>query len=258
MKTIFKLLVLFGAVEAFSQSNSSDLQLNKAENHPIQYYLSIPKNWNRNRQWPMVVILEAADKEYKKNAERFINARGDMPFILIAPFNTNNGNQGRRDPNTFPYSIETWDYIDKVGDCQFNEEGLQQIIKEVSAKYNGEQKIYLTGFEAGTHVLWSTVFNHPEWLKAAASVAGNFRNRCVEPGKISKDPSGKNLPIKSFVGDKDEYFRPSGKIYNQWTEVKSIASTNGFENVSETIISNKDHVPMPEEVMNYFYSLLQK
>src|SRR5258707_3485007 len=126
MKTIFKLLVLFGAVEAFSQSNSSDLQLNKAENHPIQYYLSIPKNWNRNRQWPMVVILEAADKEYKKNAERFINARGDMPFILIAPFNTNNGNQGRRDPNTFTYSIQTGDYVTKAAEFQLVEKGLIQ------------------------------------------------------------------------------------------------------------------------------------
>jgi poly(3-hydroxybutyrate) depolymerase len=147
--------------------------------------------------------------------------------------------------------------MEKVGDCQFNEEGLQNIIKEVSMKYNGEQKVFLTGFEAGTHVLWAIVLNHPEWLKAAASVAGNFKNRCAEPSKISTDISRKNLPIKSFVGDKDEYFSPSGKLYNQWTEVKSLAASHGFENISETVLSNKDHAPMPGEVMNYFNSLLK-
>jgi len=252
---LLPLLVLM-AVGAAAQTNN-DLQPIKCENHPMQYFLSLPKNWSKTKQWPVVVVLEAADKEYKKNAERFITARGDMPFILVAPFNTNNGNQGRRDPNLFPYSKETWDYMEQVGDCQFNEEGLQNIIREVSMKYNGEQKVFLTGFEAGTHVLWATVLNHPEWLKAAVSVAGNFRNRCAEPSKISTDPSRKSLPIKSFVGDKDEYFSPAGKLYNQWTEVKSLAVSHGFENISETVLPNKGHVPMPEEVMKYFNSLLK-
>jgi predicted peptidase len=258
MKTIFTFLTLLITFNTFAQTNSSETQLIKSKNHPIQYYLSLPKGWNKKKQWPVVIILEAADKEYKKNLDRFITARGDMPFILIAPFNTNNGNQGRRDPKLFPYSTETWDYMDKVGDCQFNDDGIQNIIKEVSANYNGEQKIYITGFEAGTHVLWSIVFNHPEWLKAAASVAGNFRNRCVEPSKISNALSKQNLQIKSFVGEKDEYFAPSGKVYNQWTEVKSLATSHGFENISETVLPDKGHVPMPDEVMSYFNSLLKK
>ncbi len=258
MKAIFSFLMLMNAFNAFTQPNSTEPLLIKAENHPIQYYLSLPKGWNKNKQWPVVVVLEAAEKEYKKNMERFMVARGEMPFILVAPFNTNNGNSGRRDSKVFPYSTETWDYMEKVGDCQFNDEGIQSIIKEVAAKYNGEQKIFLTGFEAGTHVLWSMVFNHPEWLKTAASVAGNFRNRCVEPSKISNDPSKKNLAIKSFVGEKDEYLAPSGKFYNQWTEVKSLATSHGYENVSETVLPNKGHVPMPEEVIAYFNSLLKK
>lgn len=251
-------ILLFLSLEMFAQSNTSELQQLKCENHSMQYLLSLPKNWSKNKTWPVVIVLEAADKEYKKNAQRFIAARGDMPFILVAPFNTNNGNQGRRDPSLFPYSAADWDYMEKVGDCQFNEEGLQNVIKEVSTKYNGEQKVYLTGFEAGAHELWAIVLNHPEWLNAAAPVAGNFRNRCAEPSKISVDPSRKKLPIKSFVGDKDEYFRPAGKVYNQWTEVKALATSHGFENISETIISGKDHVPMPEEVMNYFGSMLKK
>ncbi len=192
--------------------SQNSLTLQQVAGHPMQYYLSLPKDWTTSKSWPVVVVLEAADKEYQKNAERFEAARGDMPFILVAPINTNNGNQGRRDPKLFPYSNETWDYIEKVGDCQFNDEGIGKIIQEVTSKYNGEKKVYITGFEAGAHALWSIVFNHPEWLKAAAPVAGNFRNRCVELGKVSNDASKKNLPIKSFVGDGDEYFRPGKNL----------------------------------------------
>lgn len=242
----------------FAQDGSSDLQLKTASNHPIQYFISLPKGWNSTRKWPIVMILEAADKEYKINAERFVKARGNSPFILVAPYNTNNGNQGRRDPKVSPYSTETWDYIDKVGDCQFNSEGIHQIMLDVTKEYNGEEKIYLTGFEAGAHDLWSIVFNHPEYLKAAIPVAGNFRNRCVESSKISNDPSKKNLPIQSLVGELDEYFGPSGKIYNQWTEVKALASANGFASISETVIPKKGHVPMPEEVMAFINSLQKK
>jgi len=56
--------------------------------------------------------------------------------------------------------------------------------------------------------------------EAAVSVAGNFRDRCVEDAKISTDPSRKDLPIRSFVGGKDEYFGPSGKVYDQWIKVR--------------------------------------
>ena len=260
MKTIAFLAIttLLGNSLVFGQDGSSELQLKTASNHPMQYFISLPKGWNKTKKWQMVMILEAADKEYKINAERFIKARGNLPLILVAPYNTNNGNSGRRDEKVFPYSKETWDYIDKVGDCQFNDEGIHQIILDVAKEYNGEQKIFLTGFEAGTHTLWSIVFNHPEYLKAAISVAGNFRNRCIESSKISADPSKKNFPIQSLIGETDEYFGPSGKFYNQWTEFKTLAIKNGFHNISETVVPKKGHVPMPDEALNYIISLPKK
>jgi len=95
----------------------------------MQYYLSLPKGWNKNAKWPVVVVLEAAEKQYKLNAERFLFHTGRFALLLVAPINTNNGNQGRRDASLFPYSAETWDYMEKVGDCQFNDEGLKQVIK---------------------------------------------------------------------------------------------------------------------------------
>ena len=253
-------IILFVAIVAFSSASAQtgDLKLTTASNHPMQYYISLPKGWNSSRKWPVAVVLEAAEKDYKVNAERFLSTRGDLPFILIAPINTNNGNQGRRDPSIFPYSTETWDYMDKVGDCQFNDEGILNIIADVAKQYNGESKIYVTGFEAGTHVLWSFVFNHPEILMAAVPVAGNWRNRCFIPEQITNDPNKKKFPIHSIVGEQDEGFGPKGIVYGQWTSVRDLAASHGYKDISETVVAKQGHVPMPEEVWAYFRSLIGK
>lgn len=250
--------ILVATLLALRVSAQSELAPIKAEKHLMQYYLSLPQGWSAEKTWPVVVVLESASKEYKKNAERFVVARGAMPFILVAPINTNNGNQGRRDPTLFPYSSETWDYMEKVGDCQFNNEGIAAILKEVSEKYHGESRVFITGFEAGAHALWSIVFNHPELLRAAVPVAGNFRRRCVEQGKISNDPSKGNLPIRWFEGGKDKSDPVSTILYEQWKDAKSMAQSAGYNNLSEETVDSKGHEPMPEEVMAYFRRLLEK
>ena len=232
-------------------------QLKKASNHSMQYYISLPNNWSAKTTWPVVVVLEEAAKEFKKNAERFIAARKDMPFIIVAPIITTNGNYGIRDSSIYPYSKAVWDTIDKISNCKFDMDGLQHIIADVKKNYAGSDKVFLTGFEAGTHFLWAAVFQHPEWLYAAAPVAGNYRSRCVESSQVSNDVSRIQLPIKNFTGSEDEYFAKNGKLYAQYLEAKQLALSHGYKNISETEIAAKGHVPLPDEVMNYFYSTWQ-
>ena len=251
--------VAIGCILLMTQSvTAQKLQLKTATGHPMQYYVSLPDGWNASTKWPIVFVMEAAEKEYKLNAERFVSARGKMPFILVAPIHTGNGNQGRRDPDLFPYDTKTWDYIDKVGDCTFNDDGIRQIIQEVRRLYNGEEKIFVTGFEAGAHVVWSLVFNHPEYLKGVAIVAGNYRSRCVDEQAISKDPSRVSLPIRAFTGAKDETWGASSNLFVQWTTARDLAKKNGYTIVDEAIVPDKGHEPMPGEVMNCFHGLLKK
>jgi hypothetical protein len=112
-------------------------------------FFPLPVKWSKEKKWPIVVIIESANKEYKENALRFVQARKEMPFILIAPYNVNNSRSGRRDPRIFPYSTETWDIIDKMGDCKFNMDGITQIVKDVRDQYNGEQNILLPVLKRG-------------------------------------------------------------------------------------------------------------
>ena len=257
MKPTVKATYLFVCLLSFNRlcSQSTALQVKKASYHPIQYYISLPDNWSSKTKWPVLVELTDADKQFKKDAEQFISARKDLPFIVIVPFITTNGNQGHRDSAIYPYKKMVWDSIDRLSICRFDIEGLQNIIKDVQKNYSGTDKIFITGFEAGTHLLWAMVFQHPELLYAAAPVAGNYRGRCMENNSFSNDASRIQLPIKNFTGSEDKGFGRNGSVYYQYTEAKNLALSHGYKNISETEVPNKGHVPLPENVLEYFNSV---
>jgi predicted peptidase len=248
-------IIVSQTIHLSAQNPNSSIELKRADHHPMKYYISLPNKWSASKKWPIVVIAEAAEKEFRKNAERFVTARGDMPFIIVAPCNTTNGNHGLRDTTIYPYSTAVWDTIEAMTTCRFDLEGVQQIIKDVQKMYSGSEKIFLTGFEAGAHLVWAMVFQHPELLYAAAPVAGNFRNRCMDISPFSNDPSRSKLPVKNFVTLDDKDFGKNGRFYNQFEEAKKMALDHGYKNITESVIEGKGHVPLPDEVLNYFYTL---
>jgi len=260
MRPIFIFCIALVALKAQCQEKTTgNIELKTANGHPMQYFISLPEGWNKKQQWPIVLVIESADKAYKENMMRFVKARKNMPFILVAPYNVNNSRSGRRDPTVFPYSSKVWDMIEQVGDCKFNLDGITQIVKDVQQAYNGEQKYFITGFEAGAHTVWQLLFQHPERLKAAAPVAGNYnQNSCMEASLFSTDSSRINLPVRGFSGDQDQYYGKNSPVYFQWQNAAKEAGLHGYKNISETIVAGKGHVPMPEEVLNWFYTFLKK
>src|SRR4030095_1375454 len=248
--TTIIVLLLLEMITTYGQPAA--LNFKKASNHPMQYYVTLPDNWSSKSKWPVVIVVEAAEKQFKTNAERFITARKDISFIIVAPFITTNGQQGQRDPNIYPYSSVIWDTIDKISTCKFDIDGLQSIINDVKKDFSGSDKVFITGFEAGTHLVWAMIFQHPELLYAAAPVAGNYRARCIENHSFSKDDSRTQLPIKNFTGTDDKDFGLNGRFHNQYLEAKNLALSHGYKNISESEVPGKAHVPLPEEVLNYF------
>jgi predicted peptidase len=248
MKQFCLALLLTSVVSVNAQSQ---IELKKASGNAMQFYLSLPDGWSNKKQWPVLVILEAAEKEFKKNTERFTEARGSLPFIIVAPIHVNNGNQGRRDPALWPYSTETWDLIDKQGDCLFNHDGILAIIDEVKKNYNGEDKVFISGFEAGTHALWPLVFEHPEKFEVAIAVSGNYNQKtCINSQVYSDSKAIVTLPIIGLAGDQDQLGAPGGIFHEQWLAAKKVGEDHGFKNISFKMISGKAHVPMPKEVFD--------
>jgi len=249
-KIIALLICLVTTARLYSQP--SDLQLKKSTTQSIQYLISLPNGWSAKSKWPVVIIASDAEKQFRKDAEQFIAARKSLPFIIITPFITTNGSQGHGDPSIYPYSKAVWDTIDKLTICKFDLDGLQSITWDVQKNYSGSDRIFITGFEAGAHLVWAMVFQHPELLYAAAPVAGNYRNRCMETNAFSNDPSRAQLPIRNFTGAEDQDFGVKGKIYSQYLEAKGVALAHGYKNITETEVQGKGHVLMPDKVLDYF------
>lgn len=232
-------------------------QLKTASNHPIEYYLSLPDGWVEGKKWPVVVVIDSADRDFLQAATDFANARGQRPFIVVTPLVVTNGGAGYRTVPTYKYSDAVWDRIQNEGQFKFDMDGISAIIQDVGKQYGGDYKYFITGLEAAGHTIWGILFNRPESVRGAALVCPNYLGRWVDEAHIATATERVVLPIRNFVGTKDELCSPGKPIYTQMQRAISVAQTHGYKKVSLTIVEGKGHERLADEVLAYFSSLLQ-
>lgn len=232
-------------------------QLKTASTHPIQYYLSLPEGWTATKRWPVVVVIDSAEREFQQAATAFAQARQQQPFILVTPLVVTNGGGGFRNVPTYHYSDAVWDRIQTSGQFNFDMEGINAIMQDVVKQYGGEGKFFITGLEAAGHTIWAILFNHPELLRGAAIVCPNYLGRWIDETRISTAPERASLPVRNFVGTKDTLCIPGSPIYTQMEKAISVAEAHGFKNVSVARVEGKGHERMAGEVLAYFSSLTQ-
>ncbi|HEV7396418.1 MAG TPA: hypothetical protein VGN86_07905 [Pyrinomonadaceae bacterium] len=230
-------------------------QLKTASTHPIQYYLSLPEGWVAGKKWPVVIVIESAEREFQQAATAFAQARGHQPFILITPLVVTNGGAGYRSVPTYHYSDPVWDGIQKSGQFRFDMDGITAIMQDVTKQYGGEDKYFVTGFEAGGHTVWGILFNHPEAVRGAALVCPNYLGRWVDEKTISPAAERTGLPIRNLIGTRDELCSPGKPIYTQMQNAMSLADAHGYKNVSLARVEGKGHERLADEVLAYFSSL---
>ena len=232
-------------------------QLKTASSHPIQYYLSLPDGWSAGKKWPVVVVIDSADREFLQAATAFAQARQQRPFILVTPLVVTNGGAGARSVPTYHYSDQVWDRIQNSGPFKFDTDGITAIMQDVEKEYGGEDKYFIAGLEAAGHTIWGILFNHPEALRGAAIVCPNYLGRWVDEAHISSAAERSALPIRNFVGTNDTLCSPGTPIYTQMQKAISVAEAHGYKNVSLTRVEGKGHERLADEVLAYFSSLIQ-
>ncbi|HEY6045583.1 MAG TPA: hypothetical protein VIU65_03215 [Pyrinomonadaceae bacterium] len=230
-------------------------QLKTASSHPIQYYLSLPEGWVAGKRWPVVVVIESAERDFLQAATAFAQARQQRPFILVTPLVVTNGGAGYRSVPTYHYSDQVWDRIQNSGPFNFDMDGITAMVQDVVKQYGGEDKYFVTGLEAGGHTVWGILFNHPEAVRGAVLICPNYLGRWVDEAKISSAAERAALPIRNFVGSKDELCSPGRPIYTQMQKAISLAEAHGYQNISVTRVEGKGHERMADEVLGYFSSL---
>jgi poly(3-hydroxybutyrate) depolymerase len=245
MLRLFPILLAFTTILAGAE-------LKTASHHSMQYYLSLPNGWAAGKQWPVVVVIEDANRQFEATGTRFDAARGDMPFILATPLVVTNGGARSRQVPTYKYSDAVWNEIERTGACQFDFDGIRAVVSDIHRQYGGEEKFFLTGFEAGGHTVWAFLFLYPETLRGVAPVETNFAARCMDGDSRSTAADRAALPIKVFGGATRS---TAGSLADQTHRAIDLAQQRGFRNIAETQVAGKGHEPLPAEVLAYFFSV---
>ena len=73
---------------------------------------------------------------------------------------------------------------------------------------------------------------------------------------FSNDLSRVLLPVAGFSAANDSLYGSKAANYNQWLSAQKTAVDHGYQKLTEFVIPGKGHMPLPDEVINYFYALL--
>ena len=227
-------------------------ELRALANHPMRYLISRPKGWTPGTAWPVVVVIDAAAREFRGNLEQFVQARGERPFILVAPFVVTGGGANYRASDAYPYSEADFAAIEKMGPFAFDESGLRAVIDDVAAKDGGVARPFLTGWEAGGHTVWALAFRHPEWWQGVIPVSPNYQGRWVDDASFSKDPARARLPIQVLFLSEPVGGAPGNlPAFRAQTDAAIAAGrAHGFTRIERVEIQGRPHGPLAAEVLD--------
>lgn len=225
-----------------------------ARTHPMQYELSRPTGWRPGGRYPVVLVIPDASRDFRGNLQAFVEARGDAPFLLVAPDVLTSG--GASLPHQqFQYDAATWARAEAGPAFAFDAAGVEAVLAEVQARDGGQPGAFLTGWEAGGHTVWALAFEHPGWWRGVAPVSSNFQGRWLSgPGS----PGGARPPLKVFfcgtLTGRDEQGR---QFWLQQTRAAiDAAVARGFARPEVEVLEGTPHGPQARAVLAWFSALL--
>lgn len=239
---------------ARAQKGALHIEKRTATGHPMHYLVSLPAGWNAARQWPLVVVIPDADRHFEEATRDFMNARGDRPFVIVTPLVLGGGGTAQQHVDDFDYGKEVWDQIGADGNCKFDDDGLTAVLTDVRQRYHTEEKVFMTGWEAGGHVVLAQVLNHPERLRAVAVATPNFQGRCVSDAP----PGSLDLPVRMFHGSLDTLSAGRGTpLSSQWERFRALAQSRGYTDLGDLVAPNRPHGGLAAEIMAWFSTLIR-
>lgn len=260
-RTAFASLALLSVLDAPpAPAADGGITLQTATTHPMKYHLSLPQGWTEGARWPVLVVVPDAAREFETNLAAFVKARGALPYILVAPHVVTSGGANYRLAGSYRYSDADWKKVADSGDWRFDEDGIAAVLSDVATRYGGEERVFLTGWEAGGHTVWAYTFRHAERLNAAAIVSPNWRGRWMADGAWSTAPSRASLPVEILFCDRSKVEHPEG--WDAWVgqskEAMDVAAAHGFRKVALVNLPGRPHGPLAADVVAFFESVRRK
>jgi dienelactone hydrolase len=251
------LVAMPAVVPAAGGVEPAAITVRQASTHPMRYHLALPSGWKADRTWPVLVVIPDAGREFEMNLASFVRARGDRPYILVAPEVLSCGGAESRTAGHYSYTPTEWDSLQRGDDFAFEDDGLQAVLTDVRRLWHGETQAFLTGWEAGGHTVWAQALRHPERWRGVAPVTTNYQRRGVDSTSISRAPERATLPIQPF-----RCGAPRGDVAHAMTFLEQQtalavhdARDHGFRPLPVRVVPGADHGPLPGAVLAWCDSL---
>jgi dienelactone hydrolase len=241
-------------------ADSAAISTHRASTHPMRYHLALPSGWKADRTWPVLVVIPDAGREFEGNLSLFVHARGDRPYILVAPEVLSSGGERSRTLEHFSYTRAEWDSLQGGDDFAFEDAGLQAVLADVHQQWRGEPKAFLTGWEAGGHTVWAQALRHPERWRGVAPVTANYQRRGVDSSSFSRAPERASLPIQPFRSGAPtaEMAKFMTFVDQQTAQALRDARDHGFRPGAVRVIPGAEHGPLCEAVLAWCDSLRRR
>jgi dienelactone hydrolase len=227
-----------------------------APGHPMQYFVSPPDNWQPNRDWPVLVVITDAYRRFRDTAEVFATARGGAPFVIVTPLVLSGGGTAQQHMADFDYDQAAWERAATDGNCAFDAGGLTAVLADVRQRYHAEAKVFMTGWEAGGHVVLSQLLNEPERLRGVVVVTPNFQSRCVSDAPARHDPAAMAVPVRNLVGSNDTT-AARGPLGGQWGAFENVARGRGFTDLKVMPLPGRGHGSLATDVFDVLTSWIR-
>jgi hypothetical protein len=228
--------------------------------HAMRFHLALPQGWVASRSWPVLVVIPDAGREFEGNLMQFVRARGDRPYILVAPEVLSCGGAGSRTREHYSYSTAEWDSLQGGDDFAFEDAGLAAVLTDVHEQWRGDSKAFLTGWEAGGHTVWAQTFRHPERWRGVAPVTTNYQDRGVTASTFSRAPERKTLPIQPLRCGAPSADAAAAVPYCEKQTAVALreAREHGFAPRPVRVVAGADHGPLPDAVIAWCDSLRRR
>ncbi len=278
MKPCPLLLTLF-ALASSSIVRAADLptvdQVFTTSTHPMKYVVSLPSQWTPDKKWPVII---APNAHYGNKAATLkmlapLNEKLKAGFIIVSPIVINSDPvapmqeyRGEIADGIRAADAKTGDYgRDDDARAAFDSAGIRAIIQDVHRLYGGEERVYITGFSASTHIVYLFLFTHPELLKGALINSGVYRGRGVDEAQLPllNSPERARVEIKFIAGEQDK----GAALYAEnWAQTKALLVRSGHpeSKFHEEIIrqGNTENLPVghtwfPTRIMDFFIGIQQ-
>jgi len=225
--------------------------------HGMRYHLALPTGWKPGGSWPVLVVIPDAARDFEANLRRFVTARGDRPYILVAPEVLTCGGARSRTAEHYTYTPAEWRALRPEGDFSFDDKGLVAVLAEVHRAWGGAPKAVLTGWEAGGHLVWAEALRSPQRWRAVAPVTTNYQARYLDPSAFSRAPERSTLPIQVFRcgAASANAAAAMSMLQAQIDRAISDARSHGFAPRPVRVVADADHGPLPDAVLAWCDSL---